>query len=185
MSSEVKQNKKELTISAAAAQGYALLITFPLLLVLVALYGLFWAQDFSKEALKAAIPSGLPLFAIIIGGIILHELIHGISWARYAENGWRSIKFGIIWKFLTPYCHCTDRLNIKAYRFGAMMPGIVLGIIPALYGIIFGNLSSFVFGFFFTLAAGGDLMILWMLRKETSSSKIEDHPTKIGCYIYS
>lgn len=49
---------------------------------------------------------GLVLLLIIIGGIVVHELIHGATWAYYARHGWRSIRFGIAWKALTllPLC---------------------------------------------------------------------------------
>ena len=41
----------------------------------------------------------------------------------------------------------------------------------------------FVFGFFFTFAAGGDFLILWLLRKEKDTYMVQDHPKKIGCII--
>jgi hypothetical protein len=40
------------------------------------------------------------LIALTIG-IILHELIHGITWAKYTKDGFKSIRFGVLWKFLT------------------------------------------------------------------------------------
>ena len=45
------------------------------------------------------------LFAIV--GIVVHELIHGLTWACYAKSGWKSISFGVMWKMLTPYCRRT------------------------------------------------------------------------------
>jgi hypothetical protein len=36
------------------------------------------------------------LIALTIG-IILHELIHGITWAKYTKDG--LIRFGVLWKF--------------------------------------------------------------------------------------
>jgi hypothetical protein len=43
-------------------------------------------------------------FIVLIAtiGIILHELIHGITWAKYTKDGFKSIRFGVLWKFLTP-----------------------------------------------------------------------------------
>lgn len=41
------------------------------------------------------------------------------------------------------------------------------------------------FGLFFILAAGGDILILWLLRNVKSSSFVQDHPTRVGCYILS
>jgi hypothetical protein len=39
------------------------------------------------------------LIALTIG--IMHELIHGITWAKYTKDGFKSIRFGVLWKFLT------------------------------------------------------------------------------------
>jgi hypothetical protein len=43
-----------------------------------------------------------PGFIVLIKltiGIILHELIHGITWAKYTKDGFKSIRFGVLWKF--------------------------------------------------------------------------------------
>jgi hypothetical protein len=37
---------------------------------------------------------------------------------------------------------------------------------------------------FFTMAAGGDFLIINLIRKEKSSALVQDHPTEAGCYIY-
>jgi len=34
-----------------------------------------------------------------------------------------------------------------------------------------------------TAAAGGDMMILWLLRKDKSPVLVEDHPSEAGCYV--
>jgi hypothetical protein len=63
------------------------------------------------------------------------------------------------------------------------MPAIVLGLFPALLSFITGNV--FVnFGIFFTMAAFGDFMIIFMLLKENKNSLVLDHPSEVGCYIY-
>ena len=63
------------------------------------------------------------------------------------------------------------------------MPGLLLGIIPALLGIISGNGMYMSFGLLFTIAAGGDAMVLWSLRKEDRDALVQDHPSNAGCCI--
>ena len=128
----------------------------------------------------------LSLISILVMtiGIILHELIHGLTWSIFAKNGFKSIKFGILLKMLTPYCHCKEPLKVKHYILGGIMPGIVLGIIPAIYSIFIGNIFLLIFGSFFTLAAMGDFMIINLIRKENKDSFVQDHPTEAGCYVY-
>ena len=124
------------------------------------------------------------VYLSIIGGIIIHELIHGLVWSIYAKNGFRSIKFGVIWKMLTPYCHCKEPLLVKHYIIGAIMPAIILGFLPALYAMIVGDFGWLIFGIFFTMAAAGDFLIIDLLRKENRNDLVQDHPSEAGCYIY-
>ena len=100
------------------------------------------------------------IFIILIFGIVLHELIHGITWAKFAKAGFKSIKFGILKEMLTPYCHCKEPLKVKHYIFGAITPAIITGIIPAITAIFTGNLWLLIFGMLFTMAAAGDFMII-------------------------
>ena len=181
--------KEELIIPMAKAQVHALLYFFPFALLFGIPYYLLWSSAFTKDAFKSLL-SGFGLwsiailFFIIIAGIVVHEFLHGITWAAFSKEGYRSIKYGVMWKYLTPYCHCKERLLVKHYIAGALMPGIALGIIPSILSIITGDFGLFIFGLFFTLAAGGDLMIVNLLRKEPMDNLVQDHPSKIGCYIY-
>ncbi|HEY4652011.1 MAG TPA: DUF3267 domain-containing protein, partial [Pontibacter sp.] len=112
------------------------------------------------------------------------ELLHGLTWALFCKNGLKSIKYGVHWKMLTPYCHCKEVLPLRAYRLGGMMPGLVMGILPTIGGLLLGYLPVFAFGLLFTVAAGGDALILWMLRKAGRQDLVQDHPDQIGCYLY-
>ncbi len=60
---------------------------------------------------------------------------------------------------------------------------LVLGILPSLIGIGIGNGWIMFFGFLFTVAAGGDLLVLWLIRDVRLSQLVEDHPTQLGCYL--
>ena len=64
------------------------------------------------------------------------------------------------------------------------MPGLVVGLLPSLVGIATGNGWIMLFGLFFTFAAGGDLLVLWLIRKVDAKVLVEDHPTNAGCYVY-
>jgi hypothetical protein len=39
------------------------------------------------------------------------------------------------------------------------------------------------FGLLYTTAAGGDFLVLWILRNIKPNTLVEDHPTNAGCYI--
>ncbi|MFW6364350.1 MAG: DUF3267 domain-containing protein, partial [Spirochaeta sp.] len=115
-----------------------------------------------------------------LGGILIHELLHGITWGYFAPNGLKSIKFGFKWKFVTPYCHCREPLKASHYKLGSAMPLLVLGVIPLLVGLIFGHGGFLAFGFIFSFTAGGDIIVLYMLRHIDNRSYVSDHPDKMG-----
>ena len=117
-------------------------------------------------------------------GVFAHEFIHGITWALFTKDGFKSIKYGILWKMCTPYCNCKELLNKNAYQVGAIKPVIILGCIPLLVAIIFGDKALFLFGVIFISAAAGDLLVIGKLIKEKKSSLVMDNPLEVGWTIY-
>ncbi|WP_322814642.1 DUF3267 domain-containing protein [Chloroflexus sp.] len=123
------------------------------------------------------------LIIIVIGGVLVHELLHVIGWMLAGRVSLSAMKLGFDRKTLTPYAHSRQALPINAYRFGIILPAIVLGLLPGLIGII-GNLPLYTaFGAFFTLAAGGDLLILWLLRRDPAQALVIDHSDRVGCEL--
>jgi hypothetical protein len=74
-------------------------------------------------------------------------------------------------------------MRVRDYRIGASMPGLVLGIIPASTAIAFGWPSLLVVGILFTIAAGGDALVLWLIRSVPGDKSVADHPTRAGCVV--
>lgn len=173
-----KPNIKEYTMGFGEANILAMLIMFPLAIVLITPFALIW--DLETLALGKDVIFDY-FFYIFLGGIVVHELLHGITWAYFAPQHFKSIKFGV--KMLTPYCHCKTPLKVKHYRLGGAMPLFVMGLLPALVGIVFGDGAILLFGVLFTLAAGGDILILYMMRKLDKDIYVSDHPSKVGFYI--
>lgn len=185
--------KRDLTFSMLRANIYAMLLDIPIIILFVSVYILLWHENFSVEWVKGLIKNqfamanqynALAFLVLCILGIIIHELIHGLVCAHYSKDKFKSIKFGVAWKALTPYCHCKEPLDVRQYRIGIIMPCLILGIIPTIIGIISGSVGFFVFGLFFTIAAGGDLLTIIKLRKENSETLVLDHPSKCGCEVY-
>lgn len=190
---EEKYRKTELSISAAKANVQALAFVVPIMLVYGAAYLLIWPEQFAAQNLRQLAQthqqllmlSPVVMLLVFVLGAVMHELLHGLTWAVFCRNGLQSIKYGVHWKALTPYCHCKEVLPLRHYVTGGMMPGLVMGLLPAIVGIAMGHFLLFLFGLFFSIAAAGDLLILWMLRHQHSSDLVQDHPDKIGCYVLS
>lgn len=121
--------------------------------------------------------------AWFLGGVLGHELLHGITWMIAGNKPPGAVRFGFQLKTLTPYAHCTEPIDISAYRWGAAVPGVILGIVPGIIAMAIGSPGLLVFGFLFTLAAGGDALILWVLRDVPAGSLVEDHPSRAGCFV--
>ncbi|NRT15820.1 hypothetical protein HNP99_002180 [Flavobacterium sp. 28A] len=185
-----------ITFNLVKANLYAIFSIIPILIIYLIPYYLIWNKNINKENIKKSIIyfknngylNPILIFTIIIStltiGIILHELIHGITWAKFTKDGFKSIKFGVLWRFLTPYCHCKEPLLVKHYIIGGIMPTIILGVLPVIISFITGNILFLIFGIFFTMAAFGDFIILFRLIKENKNNLVLDHPSEVGCYIY-
>lgn len=171
-------NKRDLSISMAKAN---IIVTFVILPVVILQFTLF----IGLHGVKALEPSwnSAILIVMVLLGIVAHELIHGISWMLIAHKPFSAIKFGFQWKTLTPYAHLKEPVEVNAYRIATFMPGLILGIIPYLLGILSANGNLFWFGLFHTSAAGGDWLILWLIRSVKAGLQVEDHPTHAGCYV--
>jgi hypothetical protein len=120
----------------------------------------------------------------LLAGFVLHELIHGAAWAYYGRKSLTIIRFGINWKALAPYAHCPEPMDAGAYRLGAAAPGVLLGLVPIGIATWVGPTWLFFPGMLLSLAAAGDVLILWVLRKIPSRLLVQDHPTRAGCLVY-
>jgi hypothetical protein len=184
---------EKLTIDLVWANVFGILILIPGILLFGLPFYLVWKDDLSIPNFKNLTEhfsllniggGAFFIFIVLILGAIIHELIHGLTWACYTKRGFRSIKFGVLWTMLTPYCHCKEPLRVRHYILGAVTPAIFLGLVPGIISIIIGNLGLLLFGIFFTMAAGGDFLIVNLLRKEKMDHLVQDHPSEAGCFIY-
>ncbi len=120
----------------------------------------------------------------LLGGVVLHEVIHGVSWVLFGRKPYRSVRYGMQWRTLTPYAHCAEPMAARAYRRGAAMPAFVIGVIPAAVGLAAGDGAWVLYGTIFLVASAGDFIVLWILRGISGDTFVEDHPSRAGCYVY-
>ncbi len=189
--------ERKLTIDIVKANIYCIILTVAALVVGGILWYVIWGgigelfpesgnateEEMDVEAIWIGIKSLAAIVAIMAGPAV-HELVHGITWAAYAKSGWKSISFGVIWKMLTPYCHCDEPLKVKHYVTGALMPLLVVGIIPMALGLCLHSIFLVIFGAVYIGGATGDLMVVWLLRHEPAENTVLDHPSEPGCLIY-
>lgn len=179
---ETKGRKVAINIVSANVFSIVLLIVSGV--VFIVPFFLIWGEADLGSGRSMFGVAGLWLIIAFFAGIVVHELLHGITWACYAKSGWKSISFGVMWKLLTPYCHCNEPMGVKAYLAGALMPLLVLGIIPAVVSLMIGSTVLLGWGILFIAAASGDIWMSWLLTKEDPESTILDHPTEAGFYVF-
>jgi len=183
-------NKEARIIDLYKANAFSLLFFIPVILIYGVPFYLIWGRQDYIEIMRGyfdgnSVHLAITILLVTVLGIILHELIHGITWAIFAKRGFKSIKFGIILKMITPYCHCKEPLTTKQYIIGALTPSIILGFIPALVSLVMGNFPLLIFAIFFTVGAAGDFMIIRLMLKEDQDSLVLDHPSEAGYYVFS
>jgi len=120
---------------------------------------------------------------IFIIGILLHELIHGVAFSFFCKNGFKSITFGYSKKDMVLFTHCKEPLNRIGFWIGSLSPLILLGLIPAVVGILLGRIDFIVFGFIFSSISVGDIYIVINTRWLSNRATVIDDPDSIGITV--
>lgn len=185
MPSNKKVNHKEAlskkTISIAKANLLSFLI-IPILSVPFYIYQNYWSTPPLKEVFNDQ--STIFLFALLLViSVLIHELIHAFFFGVFSSTGFKDVKIGFIWKKLTPFAHCSKPIDVYQYQIALIMPALLIGIVPIVLSIFFGNYLMFIYGCFLTIAAGGDFVLLLLSLKVSHNQMLLDHPSECGFYI--
>lgn len=182
---DMEQNgyrKKDLTVGILKANIMALLIMLPFSVIELVLFILF-------HKITGPYPLSWCVQLIIADfiQIVLHEAIHGLTWGIFAKSHFKAIRFGVIWKALTPYCTCAEPLTKWQYILGAAMPTLILGFGQAAIALASGSTLLLVLSVVLTLSGGGDFYIILLMLTHKSKSKnavYYDHPYEGGVVIF-
>jgi Putative zincin peptidase len=170
------------SISLARANVLTLAISLPLVGLMVAAY-LVFSPARGLLASGFTLPGGLAFLVLMIAGIVAHEGVHALAWSIFGRLPLKRIRFGFQAATLTPYAHALDPMPARAYRLGALMPAIVLGVVPFAVGTLVGSPSPALYGMIFVFAAGGDLLVLRLLHGVDARALVLDHPSRAGCIV--
>lgn len=176
------ETERDCTVSMIRANVLVLVSAGPV----VALLALAFVARWGAPALARGVWTLLEPVVLLLSvptGVVMHELIHAVTWAVFARRPLRAIRFGFEWRSVAPYAHPRAPMPVSAYRAGAAMPAVVMGLVPAGIAIATGSSLLIALSLLFTLAAGGDLVVLWLLRGVEPGRLVEDHPTRVGCRV--
>ena len=165
------------------------------LLVLAALFGSVFYMAWGTFGIELGIPPVLPgaraiahmaYYAVIGAAIALalvlaNDVITGIYWSKHTEVKLKVTVRGPFLRFL----YCSKPLRIKPYITGMALPAVIMGAIPAITGIIFGNILVVAMGVLFIANGTAVFMVMYLLRKEGKNSWVKDMDTAAGFTLYS
>jgi hypothetical protein len=174
------EQARDCSVSMFMANILGVLFVVPSVAVLAGGYAALWGWRSLGAGLNAVNLWALP---VLLAAIALHEVIHGVTWAWFSGKPLGVIGYGFHAATLTPFAHSKEPLPIRAYLIGTLMPGLALGVLPCLVATATGSGILMLAGLVMTAAAGGDLLIVWLLRGAGRRSLVLDHPNRAGCWV--
>ena len=164
----------------AQAQLRAGVLLVPIALLSLAPHFALWGLP--EHPFPASVGAAVLFLLAFVSGTVLHEALHGLGHV-WGEASWSNVRFGMHWGALTPFARCTIPSRARSYRLAVALPGLVLGMIPLAAGLWTGHWLTTFYGFLMLVAAAGDLLVLWILRRVPSGAWVQDHPEEVGCIV--
>lgn len=164
------------------------LLSFAILAAAAVVYGgIFFLVRGAEPFLSGGrIISFMVIIAVLVLTVV-HEMIHGLTWIIVSGGSPRDISFGVDVKHASPYCSCRVPMKRSAYITGALMPLVVLGIIPFIPSVILGSVPLLTIAVIMTSAATGDIMIVKKISGYKSTANellVIDHPVLPGAVVF-
>jgi hypothetical protein len=177
---------KPMTVGVLKANILAVVIMLPFAALMVWLYYVI-DRTVDLSFLDHVLVADLLFLALLVCLVVLHELIHGLTWGIFAQSHWKSIDFGVIWSMLTPYCTCSEPLKKGQYLLGSAMPTLILGFGLGFAAILCRQFLLFALAEIMIFGGGGDfIIILKMLlyRAKGKDAVYYDHPYECGFVVF-
>lgn len=173
---------RDCSVSMLTANLLVLISAGPIAAALGWAYSLRWGAPSLARGVWTLLDPKIFL-ATVIPGILAHEVIHALAWSVAAGRPFSAIRIGIQWRAVSPYAHPKEPMPVGPYRLGALMPAVCLGFVPAGAAILLGWPLLMAWSLVFVLAAGGDFVVLWLIRRVPADRLVQDHPTRAGCHV--
>ncbi|WP_059437057.1 DUF3267 domain-containing protein [Anaeromyxobacter sp. PSR-1] len=119
---------------------------------------------------------GLPLTGAVIAGLAAHELLHALAFVIAGARA-SDLRLGVQLRRGVAGVGCARALKARAFRFVALVPGVVLGLAPLVAGVAARSYLVTLFGAMLLAAAGGDLLLVWAIRDVGPEASIGDDPS--------
>ncbi len=170
--------------SVSFAKGNLVGIPFALVPFFLLIFGHWWVHG-TFDFIPAFINVGwVAVVAIFLLGTVTHELLHAAGFVMFGHVEWSQITIGMHWKAVSAYAHCREPVRVFVYRIALALPFLMLGLLPGIAGITLNIPALTAWGAIFAAVAGGDLLVLWLIRAIPGDQWILDHSTRVGCVVF-
>lgn len=164
---------------------YANLVAMPLTLALfLGPLFLFWWVHPSEFSVERSVDMNLwrllAAFALspLLAGVLYVPAVAGTLRALGMPRS--SISWGIRWAALSPFVHCSVPMEMRAYRIVLTLPGVLMGLAPAILGLSQGWLLLTTFGASGLAVSALSLHLLWRSRRVSPETMVLDIVGRTG-----
>ena len=112
---------------------------------------------------------GVGLVAVLPLSIVTHEFLHMVGYVWFGKAAWHQVRFDIRWRSLVVYARCRAPLTQRALVLAAVLPAVVLGVLPSAAGIATGTWWLTAYGFTMLVVASGDLTLIWRFARSRTT----------------
>lgn len=154
-----------------------LIRAFAIVALIIALHARLWGAE-GVRALVGNRPLLFPLAAALVVSVVLHELLHlvGYVWLGGAPREAVHVE----WRGAVIVARCDVPISARSYRAAVALPGLLLGVVPTLAGLVTGVALLTVYGAVMVGASAGDMAVLWALRKYRPEEAVVDRSGRRG-----
>ena len=154
------------------AAAYLFIASHALIFAFIALHGYRPLVDVIPDILTVM---GL---VVLVGLIVGHELLHALGFL-FAGVRLRSLSFNVF----PPSVHSSDEISKVGMLVAVLLPLVVLGVVPQVFGLASSEPLSFIVGTVMITPCVGDVVIAARVAKVPGDAKVRGHPTEIGFEI--
>jgi len=145
-------------------------------------FNLLWDRS-AAEALGNHPGSWAGAIALFVAGAIIHELLHEVAWKMAGHIRWADVYVGPSRRKLGLIVRLRVSIPARAYRFGLVLPAIVIGVFPILVGLSTGHGLATFWGMVFLFESFSDVAILLAIHHVAPHSHVVEDATRLGCRI--
>lgn len=109
-----------------------------------------------------------------IPSVIVHELLHAVGWWIISRVPSNQVRFRVLARYGGAYAYTHHDMTVWSGQVAMLLPAILLGIIPAVAGLILQQPLLLAYGLVMVYAAAGDLFLAWHTLKFPATASFNE-----------